>query len=81
MSGLAIPGEISSPSTTVPSTAANARMWWRTRDSQSSHQRVTSHSVPTNMANRKHRNNAPYPDSSRALDAMLTASNSVSRSR
>ena len=53
----------------------------RSSPSQSSHQRVSSQSVPTNMVNRKHRNNAPRPDSSRVLDTMLTTSSRLSSSR
>ncbi len=58
-SGIAMPGEMTSPAATVASTAVNTLMWVRMNASQSCHHAVSNHSVATNTAYRKQRNNAP----------------------
>lgn len=74
-----MPGETTRPRATDPSTAKYIRMWCRTNVRLPSHQRLSSHSVPTKRASRKQRNSAPNPDSRCALEITLATRSRVSR--
>ena len=76
---MAAPGETTRPAATDPSTAKYIRMWCRTNVRPPSHQRLSSHSVPTKRASRAQRNSAPNPDSRFALEITLGTSSRVSR--
>ena len=78
---MAAPGETTRPAATEPSTAKYIRMWCRTNVRLPSHQRLSSHSVPTKRASRAQRNSAPNPDSRCALEIRLGTSSRVSRNR
>ena len=76
---MAAPGEMTRPAATDPSTAKYIRMWCRTNVRPPSHQRLSSHSVPTKRASRAQRNSAPNPDSRFTLEITLGTSSRVSR--